>query len=91
MTQDLPAPPLLPTLHLVVLHVGPPIPPILPMDPVDPTEAVWRPPTHTELPVDIPALTRAPQAVQSPGMENADTRSMTTFTPWRIITSKYLE
>ena len=87
MTQDLRAPPLPHIPHLVVPHVVP-IPPILP---VDPAEAVWRPPTHTALPADTPAPTRAPQAVQSPGMENADTPSMTTFTPWRIITSEYLK
>lgn len=87
MTQDLRALPQLPIPLLAILHlvhVGPVLP-------VDPVEAVPCLPTHTELPVDTPALTQAPPGAQSRDTENADTRSTTTFTQWRIITSKFLE
>ena len=86
MTQDLRALLRLPTPLLAILHVVH-VGRVLPVDPV---EAVSCLPTHTELPVDTPALTQAPPGAQSRDMENADTRSTTTFTQWRIITSKYL-
>ena len=86
MTQDLRALLRLPTPLLAILHVVH-VGRVLPVDPV---EAVPCLPTHTELPVDTPALTQAPPGAQSRDMENADTRSTTTFTQWRIITSKYL-